>query len=105
MSHTPGPLDDIPNKGFNYTQVISPRGQLLASCYGPDRIDNARLFAAAPEMLAALKVARNLATQFCYVCDGILHEDPTSKALQHSPTCQEITEAIAKAEKENNNEQ
>ena len=34
--------------------------------------DNAQMVAAALDMLVALKIAQELAKQFCYVCDGIL---------------------------------
>ena len=102
MSPTPGPWIVLTS---SYYVQITAAGDFLASCYAPNGVANARLMAAAPEMLGALKMAQKQAKQFCYVCDGILHEDPTSKALQHSPTCQAITAALNTAEKENNNEQ
>lgn len=58
MSHTPGPW--ILKEGFDRDSGLRVsrvlRGaSIIAECYGPDDIDNARLFAAAPDLLAALQ--------------------------------------------------
>ena len=104
MSPTPGPWIVLTS---SYYVQITAAGDFLASCYAPNGVANARLMAAAPEMLAALKTVRRLARAFCRSCDGHLHDEPEPmpEGIRHSDECQAITAALNTAEKENNNEQ
>ncbi len=43
---------------------------VVAKCYGPDRETNARLIAAAPELLAALMAAKRQIDAFLSACDA-----------------------------------
>jgi len=61
--HTPGPWTAATIEGDDYTFVEptdnSPDNDnanyVIARCSGPDRVENALLIAAAPDLLAALK--------------------------------------------------
>ena len=64
MKHTPY---RAVTKGFeNPTQVINSKRETIAVIYsdaeGGDQYDNARLFAAAPDLLAALEMIREAAS-------------------------------------------
>jgi hypothetical protein len=57
-THTPAPWKIGPNDRGDGLSVIATtlRGTAIAVCYGTGRLDNARLIAAAPDMLAALRL-------------------------------------------------
>lgn len=60
MSHTPGPWIDGHNVSHEPTVRSSQPdadngGFIVATCHGPNARDNARLIAAAPELLQALE--------------------------------------------------
>ena len=104
MSHTPGPWQTLPNDEFCWSGVADSTGAPLASVLLGDRKANAQLIAAAPEMLATLKHIKEFSDLFCTACERERLIDIIPGKSIHAPKCQEITEAIAKAEKENNNE-
>lgn len=78
MPHTPGPW------AAHYNGVYGGEltGLILAICYYPDRSSdaeaasyaNAKLMAAAPDLLEALKVTRQHLALFCNLSDAIAAE-------------------------------
>ena len=78
MSHTPGP--------WSYTneRVVGPAGNTIADCRYKNGLLDARLIAAAPEMLEALKSAYT-----------VLTDDVPGK--QFDDTVEAVYAAIAKA--------
>ena len=57
-THTPGPWTQSKR---NEADVYSENGERIASAHGPRCADNARLIAAAPDLLAALERIMNAA--------------------------------------------
>ena len=105
MEHTPTPwiLD-----GRDIRPM--PNGELMATAYIMDDGDeakalaNARLMAAAPELLQALKAALPLATRGLHWYQAKWTANPTSERAGHEDgliaTLEAVNEAIAKAEGE-----
>lgn len=103
MSYTPGPWayrDSVEGFRGDYcvTQGVDPTGKdELASVWscgaeGPDEAEaNARLIAAAPDLLAACKFA-------CSAIDNYLGKDPEGVDPDMSGACQQLAEAIERAE-------
>ena len=95
-THTPGPWKLHRTRSRFGLNVVAERG---ASCicempswddeYIPERDANARLIAAAPEMLEALESA-------AAHCTDILH-DPKWHPVRHCPVLDQIQSVIAKA--------
>jgi hypothetical protein len=80
-------------------QPLAPKvngNKITAKCFGTDAEANARLIAAAPDMLAALKIAeRRIAELARAVC--VLAGNP--KKVRADDYSEEIRAVIAKAEK------
>lgn len=55
MSHTPGPWKV--ESGLTYVRVVSEAAPMQINCFGPRGEANARLIAAAPDLLKAAKKA------------------------------------------------
>lgn len=87
MSHTPGPWV-WRFYGRDDDWVRDPKGEAVVQVgYNAyEREENARLIAAAPELLAALKAARNIIGEFCESDDF------------HQKHCVALDAVIAKAE-------
>ncbi len=80
MTHTPGPWQlGAPSPDVNAAATVRSDGWDVAHCFGTNAEPNARLIAAAPDLLAA--------------CQAVIHatSDPTRWA-------QQVIDAIAKAE-------
>ena len=116
MSHTPGPWHVREHGQCADMSVLSKDGGDIADCdfthfewpvkrTREECMANAQLISAAPEMLATLKHIKEFSDLFCTACERERLIDVIPAKSIHAPKCQEITEAIAKAEKENNNEQ
>lgn len=85
MTHTPGPWVREPEYEGDPATFVHAKGRAIADChngYGEEDEDNARLIAAAPELLAALKALANL----------------DKRCGWHSAALDQANAAIAKAE-------
>ena len=104
--HTPGPWEvkkiagqlfvaATPDEGHPYFRRYTTIGILEDDDY-PTKVADARLIAAAPDLLEALKQVSNLVrTARKYFPKSVKHSD----RFQLEQTCATITSAIAKAEK------
>lgn len=96
--HTPGPWT-VDGNGIKHSYVGAGRGENgnfeIARTSGPQKKQNAKLIAAAPDLLEALKKAKAL--MFCYGTGDIKHIDPYTGEIL-TPVMQQICSAIAKAE-------
>lgn len=93
--HTPGPwkAEDLNNMGG---AIVTAGSREVARTWGYDMADmaaNARLIAAAPEMLDALKAAQS---RLCEHCPG--YRDDLGQIGDHTDECLAAINAIAKAE-------
>lgn len=94
-THTPGPWASCiaTNKDRDAFDVVpkdnlaANGGYIIAACYGPDRIDNARLLAAAPAMLEALKMA-----SYRMALAGYFHDQDKIKAVIAQAEGREVTQ-------------
>jgi hypothetical protein len=84
---TPGPWTASPREGDNEYYFVKSHGNWIAQWV---RVDNAGLIAAAPDMLAALKMARDIITSYWPTPDA-LPEKATIAAINR------IDAVIAKA--------
>ncbi len=112
--HTPGPWEYVPSTNFHGPYVTSEFGSTICDCYlmshpnEPSEANggrskpilhlhemanpNARLIAAAPELLEALKLAR----EYVIKVDGTMATIPPHRRLTR-PDLDKIEAAIAKA--------
>lgn len=95
MKHTPGPWESTTD-GIELS-ITAKNGNLLATLAKGDEA-NARLIAAAPELLEALKSMNCMGGDerggYC-ICP---RNDGSAPKEKHSTTCNDAREAIAKAE-------
>ncbi len=99
IEHTPGPWEKYPSAPGHKELVLSRAGNgcLVASCdpgCTPDAAANAKLIAAAPDLLAACKVARGVCDESMGDTDLLHTEDDSPAAC----ACRMLSAAIAKAE-------
>ncbi len=90
--HTPGPWIDQPGTTSGRVVIAPEQGKVkrnVASCGGPNRDANARLIAAAPDLLAALIAMRE---RWELYSGGIGHAGQTDDRLMRQADA-----AIAKA--------
>ena len=87
QQHTPGPWIIEPRGNLQARQYIEAGEFRIAECLNRDQDANARLIAAAPELLAALKRARR------YVVLDVTEDNATARR-----TLEVVDEAVAKAE-------
>lgn len=105
--HTPAPLDwcstpvSDTSDGF-YAYVTDANGRKIAALWGSDeeKAANARLFSAAPELLEALRRAKDTIRSWHYIGTPRDQRDALWAIYDRSaPEMQAINRAIAKAER------
>lgn len=101
--HTPGPWSPCPGLAGYRFRIETMRSnndcEPIAECKGPDREANARLIAAAPELLAALEEARDALRELSRHDSGVFGGDAPefNEDGYGYLACRAIDRAIAKA--------
>ncbi len=96
MSHTPGPWDINDFRPNEIVRVDNPDWVITTVSSSPNLLANARLIAAAPELLEACELAH----EFIDILEGKLDRPETYMIAQFSPILAKLYVAIAKAKGE-----
>lgn len=97
MNHTPGPFKANQTSEFEF-DVIDGMGRTLATVTGWNIEPNANLFAAAPELLAVLKLVEDGMTRGHIKDQPVIRMDLAAKTLPLTSLHELVKHIISKAE-------